>query len=380
VLKRIGEIVRKEPDARVNVAALFSELRKAPYGVRDGIIPVLLSAFAISNDRDVAFYKDGSFLRELNGEQMLVLTKAPERFDIQYCKIEGVRAELFERLLAVLEVSRTGERDLELLDLVKKLCVFVADLPAFARNTKKLSSAALGVRQAILQAREPAKLLFNDLPTACGFEPIGAGLPTGKPIKLFVSTLRQALNELRIAFPELQDRLRGMLQASFNLSGSFHECRVGLVQRAQRISLTVTEPRFKAFCLRLMDDALPESDWLESIGSHLALKPPSKWHDNEEELFNAEITQVADLFHRVESIAFNGKNGTKDQSAIRVAITLATGAEHQQVIHFSAKEEHLMDDLQGRFADLLARNERLGLAAASRAIWASFESARKEKR
>ena len=44
--------------------------------------------------------------------------------------------------------------------------------------------------------------------------------------------------------------------------------------------------KFKAFCLRLMDVALSESDWLESIGSHLALKPPSKWHDAEEDLFN----------------------------------------------------------------------------------------------
>jgi hypothetical protein len=378
-LKRIAQIVRQEPDARVNVAALFSELRNPPYGVRDGIIPLLLSVFAIAHDRDVAFYKDGSFLRELNGEQMLVLTKAPERFDIQYCKIEGVRAELFERLLAVLEVHRTQEREIELLDLVKKLCVFVAELPAYARNTKRLSPAALAVRQAILEARDPAKLLFNDLPTACGFDPIEAGPPTGKPIKPFVRTLKLALDELRIAFPELQDRLRRGLRESFGLSGSFHECRSSLVQRSQRICLSVTEPKFKAFCLRLMDDALTESDWLESIGSHLALKPPSKWHDNEEDVFNTELTHVSELFHRLESIAFNGQKGTRDQSAIRLAITLATGVEHQQVIHFNASDEHLMNDLQRRFDDLLASNDRLALAAASRAIWARFELAGNEK-
>ncbi|MCL5742317.1 MAG: hypothetical protein M1541_00110, partial [Acidobacteria bacterium] len=90
-MRRIGEIVRLNADARVNVATVCEELRKPPYGVRDGVIPLLLAVFAIANERDVAFYKDGSFLREFNGEQMLILTKAPERFDIQYCKIEGVR-------------------------------------------------------------------------------------------------------------------------------------------------------------------------------------------------------------------------------------------------------------------------------------------------
>ena len=38
-----------------------------------------------------------------------------------------------------------------------------------------------------------------------------------------------------------------------------------------------------------------------------------------------------------------------------------------------------MNDLQGRFAEILAANGRLGLAAASRAIWATFESAEKRK-
>jgi hypothetical protein len=377
-LKRISEIVRDKPDARVNVAGLFSELRNPPYGVRDGIIPLLLSVFAISQDRDVAFYKDGSFLRELNGEQMLLLTKAPERFEIQYCKIEGVRAELFARLLAVLEIDKPRDREIEMLDLVKNLCTFVAQLPVQARNTKKLSPAALAVRQVILEAREPARLLFRDLPAACGFDPIEAGAPTGKPLKSFVKTLKVALEELRIAFPELQDRLRNRLKENFNLSGSFEECRHALSNRAQRVCVTVTEPRFKAFCLRLMDSALTESDWLESVGSHLALKPPSKWHDVDEDQFKTELSQVSALFHRVESVVFDGRKGT-NESAIRLAVTLATGVEHQQVIHFNAEEEHLMTALEGEFAEILSKNERIGLAAASRAIWASLESQEKRK-
>ena len=98
--QRIREVLQEHPDKRVNLPVLFEELRKPRYGVRDGLIPLLVTAFALAHEQDVAFYKDGSFLREMNGEAMLVLTKAPERFDIQYCKIEGVRAELFEKLLA----------------------------------------------------------------------------------------------------------------------------------------------------------------------------------------------------------------------------------------------------------------------------------------
>jgi hypothetical protein len=378
-LKLIRQIVQKEPDSRVNIAALFAELRKPPYGVRDGIIPLLLTVFAIAHEKDVAFYKDGSFLRELNAEAILLLTKAPERFDIQYCKIEGVRAELFERLLTVLEVNASQKREVELLDVVKKLCVFVAQLPAYVLNTKILPPTALAVRDIILNAREPAKLIFSELPKACGFDPIPADSTASKPVQAFVKTLKAALDDLRTAFPELQERLRKELRGVFNLPGTFQQFRTALAGRAEQVLLGVNEPKLRAFCLRLMDDNLPESDWLESLGSYLALKPPSKWHDAEEDLFDSELAQCATRFHRVESIVFAGGKSPANAVGIRLAITQANGVEHEQVVHFTADDEQQLRGLQTQFETLLTKDKRLGLAAASRAIWANLEKGEKTK-
>jgi hypothetical protein len=260
------------------------------------------------------------------------------------------------------------------LDLVKNLCLFVAQLPAYVRSTKRLSPSALAVRQAILDAREPAKLLFTDLPRACGFEPIEAQSGKGKSVKEFIGTLKAALDEHRGTFPELQDRLRKRLREHFRLTGSFQHGRESLGERARCVCLTATEPKFKSFCLRLMDQGLGESDWLESIGSHLALKPPSKWLDSDEDFFVSELDHVASLFARVESLVFGGTEAKTSESAIRLAVTLATGVEHQQVIHFSADEARRMGALQQKFAQLLGEDERLGLAAASRAIWERLEA------
>jgi hypothetical protein len=220
-------------------------------------------------------------------------------------------------------------------------------------------------------------LLFTDLPIACGFDPIEAKSASGAPVKSFVKTLKSTLDELRGAYPELQDRMRKELREHFGVTGSVGEYRAILTARAQRVGVSATEPKFKAFCLRLMDDILSESDWLESVGSHLALKPPSKWHDVEEDLFGSELAHVAALFNRVESLVFSGKDSSRTEKAIRLAVTLATGVEHQKVIHFTAEEEHRMTALQQRFTEILSEDERLGLAAASRAIWARFESAEK---
>jgi len=378
-LRRIREIVRNEPESSVNIVALFEELRKPPYGVRDGLMPLLLTVFAIAHEQDVAFFKDGTFQRELTAEMMLVLTKAQERFDIQYCKIEGVRAELFEKLLAAMEIKPSGDRRPELLDVVKPLCVFVAQLPTYVQNTKKITPSALSVRDTILNAREPAKLLFTDLPRACGFEPFTPDAVPGKAAPLFVKTLKASLDELRAAFPELQDRLRKRLRQAFELPGSFQQFRSALASRAEQVVVGVSEPKLKAMCLRLLDDTLAETDWLESVGSHLALKPPSKWHDFEEDLFNQELAELAARFHRVESIVFSNDKPSKNGVAIRLAVTKADGVEHEQVIHFTIDEEQKLREIQTKFEDLLALDKRLGLAAASRAIWSNFEKRGKSK-
>src|SRR3989442_13672630 len=117
-----------------------------------------------------------------------------------------------------------------------------------------------------------------------------------------------------------------------------------------------------------MDDNLPDSEWLESLGSYLALKPPSKWHDAEEDAFSNELRQCAARFRRVESIVFAGGKSPKNAIGVRLAITQANGIEHEQVVHFNADEEHQLNELQARFEVLLTQDKRLGLAEASRAI------------
>ena len=377
-LHRIREIVQERPDSRVNIAALFDELRKPPYGVRDGLSPLMLTVFAIAHEKDVAFYKDGTFVRELNGETMLVLTKAPERFDIQYCRIEGVRADVFERLLAVLEIKSAKSCGAELLDVVRALCVFVAHLPGYTLNTHKLPPYSLCARDAILKAREPARLLFSDLPAACGFQPFAPNAAPSKATLAFVKTLKEALDNLRAAFPEMEDRLRARLRAAFDLPGTFQQFRAALAARSEQVLVGIAEPKLRAFCLRLIDDNLPESDWLESLGSYLALKPPSKWNDAEEDLFNNELAACAIRFHHVESIVFAAGKSPRNSVGVRLAVTQANGIEHEQVLHYTLEEEYRMKDLQRQFEGLLKNEGRLGLAAASRAILTSFEG--KEKR
>jgi hypothetical protein len=376
-LRRIRAIVEEIPDNRINVSTLFSELRNPPYGVRDGIIPLLLVAFAIANEEDIVFYKDGTFIREMDSENMLVLTKAPEKFEIQYSSIEGVRSELFEKLASILQVSSASGKKAAYLEIVKKLCIFIAQLPEYAHNTNKLSGISLSVREVVLNAREPSKLLFVELPKACGHKPFDANRTDRKDVQTFALTLKKAIDELRAALPELYVRITKTLLKEFDLPSSTQRFRSTLASRSERIVLYISEPKLKSFCLRLIDTNLAENEWLESIGSLIASKPPSKWIDSDENLFNQELSSLVSRFQHVESANFRQNDQVKGQAGIRLGITRSDGEEREQVVYYTSEEESQLFDLEEKLKKFLDNNKRLGLVAASRVLWGSLNKSTK---
>ena len=131
----------------------------------------------------------------------------------------------------------------------------------------------------------------------------------------------------------------------------------------------------KAFAFRLVDDLLSEADWLESLGSFLALRPPSKWKDGDEDTFNGELETLAGRFKRVESLSFGKAANASGKVGMRIAVTQADGSERQEVIHVEPEEEKELKRLQDQITALIEKNSRLGVAAASRVIWARLKSA-----
>lgn len=376
-LNRIRQLLEEKMDTRVNISELLAQLRLPPYGVRDGLLPILLSAFAVINEQHVAFYYQGSFMRELGGLDLLHLTKVPDAFQIQYCKIAGVRSDLFKKLLKVLELKSAHKEKVDVLDVVRPLCVFAAQLPPFTHKTRRLSQRAIAVRDALLNAREPANLIFRDLPVACGLTPFppedNGG---GKKTQPFVRILKRALDELQMVYPELRERMKDALLASFDMTAELSEVRAALAPRAERVSIVVSEPRLKSFCARLMDRKLPDAEWLESLGSLLCSMPPSKWTDANWDKYDQELSSLSARFRRIESITFRTGKVASDETAMRVTITRVDGTEVDNVIFISGDEESRIAEVEAKISSLLEQTKGVGLAATARAFWNAL--ARKE--
>ena len=370
-LKRIDGLLKSTIDKKITISELFADLRKPPFGIRDGLIPLLLAIYIVAHRQDIAIFEDGTFLREVRRDDFLRLTKAPEYFEIQHSEIEGIRASVFDQLIKVLGIQRTsGERTSRILDVVQPLCTFVVELPEYVHNTKKLSQEAIVVRDKLMSAGEPAPLLFRDLPIACGYDPFDAAeFIDDSRVQDFAEKLKTYLAELRHAYRELLERLKSAIFAAFEVAGGSSQAREALSSRADVLRVHVTESQLKALCGRLSDRTLAETKWIESVASFIASKPPFYWHDTDEGAFQNELSDFAERFKHIDSIYFGTADRPEGGEGIRLAITRSDGNERVTVMYPQPEAENELANLQKQIRVLLRSHNRLGLAAIARAVW-----------
>ncbi len=376
VLARIHDILVAAQDSRVRVSDLFEQLRRPPYGIREGLAPLLLSIFAVIHEQDLAFYDKGAFLLDVTGHEFQRLVKAPADFEVQYCRVSGLRAALFDRLVRLLGTERLESKQTDIMDVVRPLCVFAAQLPAYTHRTSMLTAEAKAVKDVLLNAEDPVSLLFTGLPKACGIGPFALDeRPSPQRITRFVDRLKGNLDELRGAYPSLVERIKSDLLQSFDRPGGFEAAREGIAATAEQLLVVVADARLKAFCLRLADRRLGEQEWLESLASLLCAKPPAKWVDADHPRFREELNQRVQQFRRVESATFDVPSHCgMMQVALRVAITSRDGSEVDQVVYLDADEEPRVAELEATIAQLLGAEGRLGMVAATRAIWSRLRN------
>lgn len=372
-LEEIGKILERSGDARLPVPELFSILRKPPYGVRDGLLPLLLAIYLQINWHRTALYEEGTYLHNVNSLEFVRLTKEPEHFEIQHCAIEGVRAEVFGRLLESLDIA--GRKQHDLLDVVRPLAVFAAGLPDYSRRTKELSATALAIRTALLEAREPATLIFDALPKACGFAPFGPRWTGTKEartnaVHAFADGLKKGIAELRGAYDRLLDRLELAVIETFGADRTLTATRSDLQARLQKTAQLVTDAMLKPFLFRLADDGLARRQWLESLASQVTRKPPERWTDQDEIEFRHQLVIQADRFSRVEAISF--RSGMSIGHAFHLVLTRPDGSEVQEVVHLDDAEGPA-SNIEEEVSDIIARHGKRGLAAIAKAVWGALQ-------
>jgi len=350
---------------------LYARLAAPPYGVKPGVVPVLLAAVLLYDTDQISLYKDGTFIPVLGPEHFELLVKDPGRFSVKYIELVGLRSQVFRELEAILThgpaKARQGGRNRTVLSVVKPLVQFVRKLPAYTLKTKRLSAEAQGVLHTLQQTQEPDELLFSALPVACGFEPIRAGVADDEAIaRQFREALVLRLREIHTAYDTLLAECETFLYNAFGLRSDRHQLRQDLQFRARYLLGNCLEPLLDRFVRAAVDETKGDRPWLEALVMIVADKPAESWQDSDADTFEIRLSELARRFMSREAmqkeIAASNRSGF---DARRVTITRPDGSELNQMVWI---EEEQRAYFKAQARELLKQSpsaqQRMGLAMA----------------
>ncbi len=287
----IHSYIFAQPPQPRGVDDLYEMLSAPPFGLKDGVLPLIFCHFVQIYKDEVTLYIEGTLLPEPTIADWEVLLRRPELYSVAGCRISGPRKAIIERLAKGLGTNPSA------MPVVRDLIRRLKSLPEYTWRTHKLSKKTLQAREAIDHARSPETLLFHDLPEAFGLKPfVDSEEIDETEIQRFFGHLNGALQELNDAMPVLLAQARDQLLDAFRLQHG-EEGWYQFLTIARQLAPKVEQAPL-APLLRRAAEANSVESALESALAYAANRPPRSWTDRDQESFEGNISSIGNQFVR----------------------------------------------------------------------------------
>lgn len=351
-----------DSDARVGAHEIYALWSAAPFGMKQGIQPVILTAFLLAHKANIAVYKDGMFLPRLTDFDIDECLQDPDRFSLRWVAIDEDKNRILEGISKLLADIGESVGAADPLEAARGLVAMVFNLPEWARRTSRLGQTAKDMRDMLLKASDPHKVLFVDLASLLG----------AADGKTYVKALHAPLQELAGAYSKMLSDVEAKMLSALDASRDDLET---LRVRAKSVSGITGDFQMDGFATRLANyDGSRVS--LEGILALAAERPPRDWVDRHIDAAVLELTKFARRFR--ESEAFAAVQGRKAHSEA-IAVVIGAGSDtktisrsfaipdkHRKTVEAKAEELASMLEGQGLGTDvLLAILAKTGMKLAS---------------
>ena len=303
----------------VTLDELYELWRRPPFGVKNGLLPVLALAFILANRRSLAFYREGVFQHRFTDLEVDYLAIDPSSIGIRWISLSGDSRDLMQSLAGIVKTF-SGAHQLtsnEPIEIARGLVGIYERLAPWTKRTALLSAPANAVRQLLKQAADPNKLVFDDLPKVV--------IGHGKQGAVFINTLEEGISELVGAHRRMLEDLVGLLLRELDANGGDESSQELLRKRAANVREMSGDFRVDAFVNRLVAFKNADSD-IEGIASLLVNKPARDWVDADLDRARIELAAMCAAFRRLETFA-RVKGRPDGRHALAVMVGGGQGAE-----------------------------------------------------
>ena len=297
----------------VELTALYAKLRKAPYGLPEGIFPILITAFFIVHQGEVFLYREGTFLPEPQSGHFDLLQRRLDLFSIKGVKLEGIPNRIVERLADSLNAPP------KIASVVRALYRSFSSLPNLTLKSGKVSDPqALQVRESFLNASSPESLLFKNLPQCFGIEVLGSKPATDDDFDAYFRGLNAALQHLAMHAQGVLSTARDQLLISCGLDKGI-EGWIELEDRCRILTDRIKHSELTPFINSVLNGAKENHDPVPAL-SNVSKRSFENWLDADVDRFEGLAMGMGNLFIRYwnsfGTLADEYTNGTAEQASV----------------------------------------------------------------
>ncbi|MFM8233585.1 MAG: hypothetical protein ACKN9J_00615 [Holophagaceae bacterium] len=298
----IDHFFKNNKNRNVDLSEIEDILRSRPYGVKKGLLWIILSAYLIIHKSELSFYAEHRYSTEGADEFWVsCLINHPWK-DMQVRSIQ-LSDEIQETLI---KISQTIDDSPSCsngapIDVLKLARAFVSQwfyLPNWTkRSQSNLTDGAKLLRQKLESAKDPYELLIND------FSELKTYASDNK-IK-FEVFLSSALLELKTLFPKKLNDFKVQLLKDLQCESNIEDY-VSLNKRAENLIKLSNDPQMNGF-IRILTgfrgEVLNSEASVERICGMIIGKPSSDWTDDDVREIPLRIRHFAREFVNYESLA-----------------------------------------------------------------------------
>lgn len=335
-----------------NAADLLAHLQRPPYGIRPGLASLFLAVFLTSHRKTTAILENGVYVRDFGADAFERFFRLPELFELQAVPLDRphqayldfLRKDLCSRLKTD-DVSKDPVRN-----VLTLLYHWVHGLPKFCLQTEKVSPETKTLREALLNAGDPVKLLFTDFPQSLGF---GEGWSKRQKLHLLCRATRRAFDELSDAYSDLLQQVETTIRRAFRLTGrgnvrSLLSAHINTLPSS--LEDFVLDTGTLTFIRRARSNYPTREAWLESVAGVLTSVPLHSWDDSTFKQFEVGLLQVRQQIASGADLSFSAVQAglrPADKEHIRIRVETVSGKVFETIVPI-ARAARIFEELSSR--------------------------------
>ncbi|CAG75775.1 putative ATP-binding protein [Pectobacterium atrosepticum SCRI1043] len=317
-----------------------------PFGLKKGAMPIILMAFLLAYKGNIAVYKDGVFVPNITDADIDEYLQDERRFALRWIVIDNEKQKILKGIGQILASIGATSNSADPLEAARSLVAMVIGLPNWTQRTARLSSEARKIRDTLLKASDPHKVLFIDLAAALDVE-------NGHD---YINSLKTPLEEIWNAYDRMLHQIASSMLKALNADGNNLSV---LRERAETLSGITGELRQDAFATRLAAFDNSKSV-IEGILSLAANKPPRDWNDRDIDSALMEIANFALRFRQSEAlVAIQGRKPTSEA----FAVVIGAGTEMRTFKHEFSVPQQSVDQIERLTNELINTLSAKGLSS-----------------